>query len=62
MPDLAKAHESQQEMMHQLLALKELITDKLIVSEDVDSSVMDPETLCFSTNKQMRKVITKVIE
>ena len=49
-------------MMPQLLALKELITDKLIVSEDVDSSVMDPETLCFSTNKQMRKVITKVIE
>ena len=53
---------SQQEMMSQLLALKELITDKLIVSVEVDSSVMDPETLCFATNEQMRKVITNVID
>ena len=39
-----------------------MITDKLIVSGDVDSSVMDPETLRFCTTEQMRKVITKVIE
>jgi hypothetical protein len=49
-------------MMPQLLALKGLTADNLIVSEDVDSSVMDPETLCFSTNEQMRKVFTKLIK
>jgi hypothetical protein len=49
---------SLQEMMSQLLALKESITDKLIVSGDVDSSVMSPETLYFATKEQMSEVIT----
>jgi len=42
MPKIAKAmpndDHSPQEMMSQLLALKELIADKLIMSADVDSS------------------------
>ena len=49
-------------MMPQLIALQELIADNLIVSEDIDSSVMDPETLRFCTTEQMRKVLNKVIQ
>ena len=49
-------------MMPQLIALQGLIAGSLIVSEDVDPSVMDPEALCFSTNEQMRKVFTKLIK
>ena len=59
---MPSVRESPEEMMPQLLALKGLIADSLVVSEDVDPSVIGPETLRFCTTEQMRKVLNKVIK
>jgi len=45
--------------MSELVALKGLIADSLIVSTNVDPSVIGPETLRFSTTEQMRKVLAE---
>ena len=59
---MASARESPKEMMSELKALKGLTTGSLIVPRNVDLSVMDPETLVFCTTKQMRKVLTELVE
>ena len=52
---------TQNEMMSQLEALEEALTDNCSVSGGDDSSVMDPEMLYFDTEEQITKVITNVI-
>ena len=65
MPELAKAMpsdtQSPHEMMSELQALEEMITDKCSVSAIDNSSVIGPEKLYFATKEQIEKVITKVI-
>ena len=52
---------TQNEMMSQLEALEEALTDRCSVSGGDDSSVMDPEMLYFDTEEQITEVITNVI-
>ena len=52
---------TQNEMMSQLEALEEALTDKCSVSGGDDSTVMDPEMLYFDTEEQITEVITNVI-
>ena len=52
---------TQNEMMSQLEALEEALTDNCSVSGGDDSSVIGPEMLYFDTEEQITKVITNVI-
>ena len=52
---------TQNEMMSQLEALEEALTDKCSVSGGDDLTVIGPEMLYFDTEEQITKVITNVI-